>query len=545
MNPFADIPARPWFKRYTWLVILLAFGGLLRVLTWRGISISDPGTYTELAYQLSEGRLQLGHAASVRLGVYAPAALVIRMLGVSDLSVGLIPFLASMGTILLAYLLGRRFGNEVTGRWSGLLVAALPIEIAHATCLFPEAMLTFWTLLAVWMITAAEERRPLSGIGLALGAGLATGLAYVTKVSGIIAVPLLLAWLLARPGCRMRILPFLAGCMVVAAVEMLLFLHWTGDPLFSWRAVSAQQASMLEASVAEQAYQSLWIYPRDLLLDSRFAFVFLAWLIGLPLWNRHHQSRFPMAWLLVFFLFLQFGSSSWRTYTPVPHLPRYLSLIVVPLVICTAQSWCGHRQQGGLHRRGFVAAAMLAALLLAALLYRFSHGILPVLSDRLVAVCAACACLLTGAVAAHKRDRQVWYALPMIFVILFGCLSAIRDSREYREGDNIRHAFRYFNAHPPSSPIYADSRTRSGLLMFWNYDPPVPLRELPERPPPGPLEPGSYVVINWTQIMFSRLTYGRPFPDYLRTANWPPMWDEQFRLAPKGNLRALVIVRVR
>lgn len=545
MKHVAEIAAYPWLKRHTWPVLLLAFGGLLRVLTWRGICISDPGTYTELAYRLSEGQMQLGHAASVRLGVYAPAALVIRLFGVTDLSVGLIPFLASMGTVLLAYLLGRRFGSEITGRWTGLLVASLPIEIAHATCLFPEAMLTFWTLLATWLITKPDTRQPAPGMGLALEAGLAAGLAYVTKVSGIIVLPLLLAWLLARPRYRRRILPFTAGCMVVAAVEMLLFLHWTGDPLFSWRAVSAQQASMLSASAAEQTYQSLWIYPRDLLLDSRFAFVFPAWLIGLPLWVRHHQSRFPVVWLLVFFLFLEFGSSSWRTYAPVPHLPRYLSLLVVPLVICTAQSWCCPRHDdGGQPRRGIIAAALVAGLLLAALLFRFSHGILPALSDRLVAVCAVCACLLTGTAAACKRDRQIWHALPLVLVILFGSLSAIRDSQEHREGDNIRHAFRYFNAHPPSGPIYADGRTLSGLLMFWNYDPPVPLHELPGRPSPAPLEPGSHVVINWTQIMFSRLTYGRPFPDYLRTANWPPSWDEQFRREPNGNRQALVIVRL-
>ena len=535
---------RAFLKQHRWMILLLAFGSLLRVMTWRGICISDPGTYTTLAHQLSEGQLQLGHAASVRLGVYAPVAWVIRWLGVTDLSVGIIPFLASLGTILLTYLLGRRFGNEATGRWSGLIVAVLPVEIAHGTCLFPEAMLTFWTLLAITLLTSAVHPRPTVNTGLALGAGLAGGMAYMTKVSGLIVVPLLLGWLLATPGYRRRIAPFIASCAMVIATEMLIFFDWTGNYLFSWQAVSMQQASMLQASAAERAYQSLWIYPRDLLLDPQFAFLLLAWLLGFPLWFRRHARLFPMAWLIVFFLFLQFGSSSWRSYIPVPHLARYLSLIVAPLAICTAQAWAGPRSGRPPRWHWQLLTALATMALLAGLLYRFSHGILPALTNRAVHVSAACACLLALAAAIARANHQLLRTTPLLFVMLFGSLTAISDARAQRKADNIRHAFVFFKESPPIGPIYTDQRTLSGLRMFWNFRPPVALHEFPLNELSGPLPTGSHLVINWDQIMFSRKTYKTAFPDYLRTVNWPAEWEEQYRRAPLGNARSLVILRV-
>jgi hypothetical protein len=66
-----------------------------------------------------------------------------------------------------------------------------------------------------------------------------------------------------------------------------------------------------------------------------------------------------LGWFLLFFLFLQFGSTDWRHYNRVPQQPRYVTLIVVPMIVILG-GWLWRIMVTGMLGRIGVATLLLA-----------------------------------------------------------------------------------------------------------------------------------------------------------------------------------------
>jgi 4-amino-4-deoxy-L-arabinose transferase-like glycosyltransferase len=119
------------------------------------------------------------------------------LFGVGEASARLVPALATHGTILLTYLLGRRWLGERSAFRGALLLTLAPGFTAVARLLVMDGLLTFWAtlaLLAAFEAVRGERLRP----GWWLTAALACGLGVLTK--GPVAVVLLLPplWLHRR-----------------------------------------------------------------------------------------------------------------------------------------------------------------------------------------------------------------------------------------------------------------------------------------------------------------------------------------------------------
>ena len=110
------------------------------------------------------------------------------------------------------------------------------------------------------------------------------------------------------------------GFTTVFAVETLVYFWSSGELLHRFRAIATNQSAAV--SQKERQLQSLWLYPRTMFLvvgSSR------AYVSGtLPAWLSspfRRQLRTPgliVAWLLLPFLYLQFGSTSLTSYNLLP-----------------------------------------------------------------------------------------------------------------------------------------------------------------------------------------------------------------------------------
>ena len=80
----------------TWLLLLLLAAAGLRVLFFSGGSLYDDVNYLDRAIRLAQGHggPPLSHFEA-RLGLVGPAALVIRVFGLSPVTAVAVPFLAS------------------------------------------------------------------------------------------------------------------------------------------------------------------------------------------------------------------------------------------------------------------------------------------------------------------------------------------------------------------------------------------------------------------------------------------------------------------
>ncbi len=114
------------------LVILLA-ATIIRVVFLQGFVESDPYNYAELANDLAHGKLLFNDYNGalifpLRIGLYGPVALLIKIFGLSEGTLAIFPFLTSIAGCLLAYILARNLFGQTAGLIAAGLLAILPRE---------------------------------------------------------------------------------------------------------------------------------------------------------------------------------------------------------------------------------------------------------------------------------------------------------------------------------------------------------------------------------------------------------------------------------
>ncbi len=149
----------------------------------------------------------------------------LKLFGVSSLALRLPGILAGVLALIACYGLARRaYSGENEGTAPGtatlatFLLAVSPFAILFAPTAFTDPWLALWLLLAAW---AALGEHPLA-------AGLALGLAVASKQQGVLAIPLVLALLLARVGTTrpVRRLRTLASSLAGFALIMAPLTYW-------------------------------------------------------------------------------------------------------------------------------------------------------------------------------------------------------------------------------------------------------------------------------------------------------------------------------
>src|SRR5271170_6242481 len=141
-------------------------------------------------------------------GDYNPAAavpvwpvlltMVFRFTGVSIVAARAVNVSFSVATVVLAYLLVRRYGGaETTAALAALLLAASPFAFAFSRIATLDTMVVFEWVLLVWAASYADRKRywPLAVPGLLMGA------MVLTKTTSLALLPSIL-WLLWKKNLR-------------------------------------------------------------------------------------------------------------------------------------------------------------------------------------------------------------------------------------------------------------------------------------------------------------------------------------------------------
>jgi hypothetical protein len=99
----------------------------------------DSLNYAHAAYELSLVSSDLGDWDGVsRVGMYAPVALLYALLGPSQFTTLLFPFISSLATVIFIFLIGKMLGEDKVGLIAALLWAFFPLDIFLATSLLPD-----------------------------------------------------------------------------------------------------------------------------------------------------------------------------------------------------------------------------------------------------------------------------------------------------------------------------------------------------------------------------------------------------------------------
>ena len=106
---------------------------------------------------------------------------IFQIFGPSNLGAMAVSLTAGCLTVPLVWWVGRRWFDPLAGLIAASLCATSSLHILLSRTCLVDALLGFWLLLAVWLITEAFERK---SILWAIAGGIATGLAWWTKYNG-------------------------------------------------------------------------------------------------------------------------------------------------------------------------------------------------------------------------------------------------------------------------------------------------------------------------------------------------------------------------
>ncbi len=321
------------------LIAVLLLAALLRLVFIQGYVESDPAYYAGLANELAHGKFYVNDydaalAFPLRVGVYAPVALLIKIFGLSENTIIIFPFIVSLAGCLLSYVLARALFGHRAGLVSAALVAILPADIAMASTLFPDMIAAFWANLGIAILfldpNKNSDRHSLS---LSILAGLCFGVSWLSKESVIYLAPFVLIYLYRRQSF------FLHALCVGVPPALIIFIeggfYWiaTGDWLFHFHTIQRNYAQNAVWFFDESSPYFGWGHgeyyhavlrrvlsrgPRDLL--TAFCGLpilgLIAFAYGIAVKDRRllHLGF----WLVLLLAAFNFGSSSLSSYRPCP-----------------------------------------------------------------------------------------------------------------------------------------------------------------------------------------------------------------------------------
>jgi len=472
------IPRPPFFlnRSQAFLFLGLLAAVFIRLYFFIGLNFADDTWYVFLANQILEGNFHAGDIGGLRLMMIFPLALSFKFFGISNASAVLYPFLCSLGTIGIAYAIGKLLFDLRTAHLAIILMTVYPLNVIYATWIMPDVPVDFFLGLSVLLFLSAYKMR----FSLAFKrkrlllwlSGLFIGVAYLANVRSLVVFfalgPWAIVWLFKEKGNKVRLrrtffslVLIVAGFLAIIAAEGLY--HWkkSGDIFLSYKKV-AEYYTDKNGFLREGVNNSLNFYPQLMFnRDSRLHFLglnrpliyglyfylFLLSILGL-IYFREHKAFIPLWWFVAIFAYLQFGSMSLKEYIPIHRLDRHLTVVTIPMVLC-------------------------------------------------------CAAFLSRMLPERLWPPRLFSRIKTIFVVslilFFGCTSVFftkRIANDMRAASyDMKAIYRFFKDRP-SATIYGDPGVLSHLHFYFKFQNMERRRNLLTS---SLIEPNSYVILNGTR----------------------------------------------
>jgi 4-amino-4-deoxy-L-arabinose transferase-like glycosyltransferase len=333
----AGLPLAP----LAWLALLpiLGLALALRMRLFMGAVGPDNFDYLQIANSLMRGTpLFAGDAFPfhvARLAMTIPLALAFSLFGVSEASAALWPTLCSLGSVLVAFALGRRVAGPAGGLVAALGLAIFPLEVVYATTPLPDTVASFFLGLTVWLALVGLDRPGRAAALCFLAAGVSLGVAYYARVNAPVVLAVLALWLLWQRRRPPTSLIWLAvGAALVLALGTAFVVAGGGPPWFEL-AQYGRLRDMNEGMVVGRGGRDpLFHFAATLVASPLLAgwtILGAACALGLAL-ARDRRVALPAIWIAVWYLYLELGSQ-YPAVSLVQKEPRYLTPLALPLAL--------------------------------------------------------------------------------------------------------------------------------------------------------------------------------------------------------------------
>jgi hypothetical protein len=345
------------FRPEFWLIIIVIVALIIRLNFFLGMGLNDDLCYLDSAHQITEGEF-IFHEWIVfpRIMMHYPIALFFSLFGVSGFSASLYILLCSLGSVIVAYYIGKTIFGTWTGLASAFLMSIFPIEVVHATTIVPDVPVAFFMGLSVCLFLIGEKKD--KNIYY-IFAGIAIGLAWLVKSISILIILFYLSYFLLDKifdfkyllvgvkkksadklkqifKIRLGFILTSLGFLVVLLLEGWYYLLVANNFFFRFNVETQHYVSTL---LGRTDY--LNIYPEMLLVKSApnlnffglFFIIFCACVFVFLLFDRNKKIIIPIAWFAVLYLWMQYGTMNINEFVLIDHLRRFGTVWAIPIAV--------------------------------------------------------------------------------------------------------------------------------------------------------------------------------------------------------------------
>ena len=154
--------------------------------------------------------------------------------GVSiEIALRIVSILASMGSIILVGIIGKKISNSVVGLGSAFFLAVLPFSVFYGRAIFPEPLMVFLSLLSLTLALVFQKQ------GMLLLSASVAALALLVKPSAIFLLFPLPYLFLMRTGITWSGMLIHVISFLITIIPLFLWRQWIaqfpeGIPVFAW-----------------------------------------------------------------------------------------------------------------------------------------------------------------------------------------------------------------------------------------------------------------------------------------------------------------------
>ncbi len=343
-KPFAD---------FFLLLFFVIFGFFLRRALFIGMSWSDDYDYAQLAVMIIEGRFNPVDVGTYnlyawRFAMIYPLALFFKVFNSTSEHVATLwPIIASLGTSVVLFFLGKKLFDSKTGLAAAILHLLYPSDILFATSILTETPFNFIISLSVLAFVYGEySTKWYIKLSLFFVSGALLSLLLYGRPYGILILGAYGAFMLMKYIINLRYVALIAGFLCTLYVIEYLIHEQTGR----WLENFAVMKRMLDpyfcptSNIAEHLD-----YYRKVLFESRlhhpYMYLFIigstALLVPAISGNinptesaaQRNNGFFIIFWLASILLYIEFGFMNFDHMTLMHKMERYLTIISAPLCL--------------------------------------------------------------------------------------------------------------------------------------------------------------------------------------------------------------------
>lgn len=323
------------------MLIILSIAIAIRIIFFIGYGMGDDLIYSGTVSNIMKDGFQSlnpGFGANYRIGLYLPILLFFSIFGINDLSLVLYPLLASIGSIIVIYFIGKELFGKETGVIAAVLLALCPFDAVFASTLTIDIITSFFVALSFLLFLKGDA---------------CTGKKY-TLYFDFSAIFLFYGYLVKEPSyfilCCLAIISFIKiksfkrHLFFYETTVMLLLLSFVADYFLSGHFFNRWHTILTQCIQPSWDVRILLEYPNwmfkgkcegTLPFGYYFYLTFPA-LIYISI-TRLRQALPVLIWFVVLFLIMEFIPLKFELpYKPSPRYDRYLHALLIPSIVILA-----------------------------------------------------------------------------------------------------------------------------------------------------------------------------------------------------------------